>query len=143
MSFRDCIDRAAADGDITPEQAARARAIFDGEHEQLSIELGDEAGAAEAGARTFARLEAETLQAKRQIRLQQKATRRIHAQVMNVSDRASAASDLIEHHGSRTWASVTQRAKAVRGRAHSRMGRLILKFERDNLGRTRDKADAL
>jgi len=140
MSFRQCIINAEAEGTITPEQAARAREIFDDEFEQIRADLGDDAAADAAGRAAFDRLDAEAVKNRQQVRLQQAAARRIRAQTKNGTD-FNAIADLIEHFGARTWSSVTSRWKAIRGRAHARMARAILHFERDNVGRTRNKAD--
>jgi len=140
MSFRDCINKAERDGDITPEQAARSREIFADEHEQLRADLGDEGALDEAARRAFQRMEADALQARRQVRLQQKANRRILDHVLGADDPAAAAADIIEHFGARSWSSVTQRYHAVRGRAHGLMSEVILRFERDLKGETRNRA---
>ena len=83
MSFRDCIDKAEAGGDIDPARARRIREILDEEVEDLFGSVGPEAAESEGARRAFARLEAEAAESKRRKRLAMARASDIRARILS------------------------------------------------------------
>lgn len=141
MSFRDCIGRALNAGEISQEQADRARAILD-EEEALSVEAGQ--GAASDGAaarRAMDRLNAEVFEAERRQRLQMARIKAVTERLESYDTPQDGLADLVESHGNTPHGSVEGRRRTIVGQAHSIMTDVLRRFERDPLTRTRNKAD--
>ncbi len=146
MSFKDCIDNGEAEGVIPKERADRARADYDQYHEQLRLDYGPDA-AAEAARRVFAEIEAEAARRRRLKLLQAEkagALGKLQQAFTDLQGRDNPGEfmvNVIEDIGGKAGTStVNGRYKAVLGRAHGLMQAAITKFERDALGRTRNRA---
>lgn len=161
MSLRECIDNALADGEVDEARAARLRAILD--EEEARAPAG---GRAEVERRAFDRFEAEEVEAARRKRLAMRAANAVQEAVLArrappapqrprlpweeaaperpavQADPAAALTALVEDlapQGGRS--SVWSRYRETLSNAHRRMGDVILRFERDALSRTRNRAD--
>lgn len=146
MSFQNCIDNALKEGRITPQQADDLRARYGETEEELALDYGPEAGA-EAARRVFDQLKFDTMETRRRKLLQARvsgALMKSQAEFRNYrgnKDPGEFLINLIEDVGGKLGQStVEQRRKALLGRSHAIVADLIQKFERDAVGRTRNKA---
>lgn len=146
MSFKDCIDNAEKEGVLTKDRADGMRDDFEKTRRELELDYG--AGAdAEAARRTFDKMKFEALEKRRRELLQAKIGKSlVKAQgafrnFKGNEDYGEFLINLIEDVGGKLGASsVRGRYHALKGRAHARMQSAIEAFERDALGRTRNKA---
>lgn len=132
MTFDECINNAAAAGDISGDDAAwikkRFKSYKDGG-------MADEA----AGKALSELLAAETAHKRRKAKLAIKAVKRIDADLRNHRnasgdlDIAEGARMMLEHFGEARFDSVAGRQRAIVGMAHARMDSLLFQFRRGRL----------
>jgi hypothetical protein len=145
MSLKDCIANALRDGEVSEAQAERLRAII--AEEEARAPAG---GQAAAERRAFDRFEAEQTESARRSRLAIEAAERVRGQVLRQrtatpggvkTDAAAALPNLVENMAPQAGeSSVWSRYRQTLGKVHALMGEVILRFERDALSNTRNRA---
>jgi hypothetical protein len=150
MAFQDCIKSAADQGEITPQEAARLKGLYDSLVRQHANDGPNQAPFAAKEA-LKAMLEADGLERKRQMALtlritnerwqELKAFRRnrfdrngVKVGKQQTPDVGEAAIHMLEHFGTAPYSSVRGRQNAIIGQAHMRMEGLLHTFRRHALG---------
>lgn len=145
MAFSDCIASAKAQGEITAEEAARLKGLYDA---FLRQRAGDGADAPRAARELVAELlAAEQAEKRRRLGLAIRNLKQLEADfdaygaATGRPDVANAAIAKLEHHGTAPYASVEGRRQAITGMAHARMEDVLHEFRRSAvLGRRRNVA---
>lgn len=132
MTFDECINNAAAAGDISGDDAAWIKKRF---RQYKDGGMADEA----AGKALSELLAAETAHKRKKAKLAIKAVKRIDADLRNHRnasgelDIAEGARMMLEHFGEAKFDSVAGRQRAIVGMAHARMDKLLFQFRRGRL----------
>jgi len=150
MSFLDCINNGEKEGNLTAEQAEKARRLYASfEAENRGLMAGEEA-AAKASQETFDALEKEAKERVRRTALQRKAQRRVLEDID--SFKGATASDGMTHiverdgSGKAAYSNLASRREAIRGFAHAKMDNILGRLKKTVvLGRTTraQKAESL
>ena len=143
MSLLDCINNAQRDGDITKEQANRAKDLYIEfrASNETAKKMGPDAADAQAGRDTFDALEFEAIQQKRRVILQRARQINLLKDIDSFkgNNDGEALVSLLERDGSgrAPYGNVAARQDSVRGYAHSLMDSILGDLRKTNtLGRT-------
>jgi hypothetical protein len=153
MSFRDCINAAENEGPdnggITREQAQRARTLFDELEQQYQGRMNRAAAQQQAARDTFNSIRNDAIERRRRNGLMAVAYRQIKNNLDSFRnargevDYAQAASALfapLEAGQPVKYPDVETRQAAYRARAHRQLAELLVTFNPNLLGKTRNKA---
>lgn len=150
MSMKPCLPGLVSEGKLTQEQADRAGALFDELQQDLRRQFGDQAADAMATDATLKALAAEAARKKFLAAQTIRARQRIEADLRGyngggggngggpIDPRAGPA--MLGGDGRATYSNVEGRWRAVRGRAHAMMDRILSEHSSNLLGEVRNKA---
>ncbi len=146
MSLRDCITDAVNAGEMDRGRANEALELFDDLEAEFKQTVNDLEAARRAAAETIRAVRLAAAENRRRTLLQARVTRRIQTDMdayRNVRGEADPGAAMLAHLDPdelATFSNVEARRKAVLGRLHSGMDRVLSTFRRDLVGRTRNKA---
>lgn len=147
MSMKPCLPGLVAEGKLSQEQADRAGALFDELQQDFRRQFGDQAADAMATDATLKALAAEAARKKFLAAQTIRARQRIDADLRAygggdgsgpIDPRAGAA--LLDGDGRARYSNVAGRWRAVRGRAHAMMDKILSDHSSNLLGQVRNKA---
>lgn len=142
MSLRRCIPELQGSKQLTPEQADRARNLFEELEQDFSTKFGKQAAEAMASEEAVRRLEAEAALKKRQAVLQITAQQAIANDVRRFKgDKPGAAAEAILASDDRApYFNVEFRAKAIANEHFAMMNGILDRFSRNAFGQVRNLA---
>lgn len=148
MSLRPCLPGLVAEGKLSQEQADRAGSLFDELHQDFRRQFGDQAADAMATDATLKALSAEATRKKFLAAQGIRAQQRIEADLRAygggggsggpIDPRAGPA--MLGGDGRAKYSNVEGRWRAVRGRAHAIMDRILSDHSANIIGEVRGKA---
>lgn len=146
MSIRACLPGLLADGKISPEKAREAGQLFDELERVYRRQFGEQTAAAMASERVLEILERQALQKRRQALLQIQAQKGALAAMGRFAGGAGdgppdprAAIALLDRDGRAPYSNVEGRRKAIIGRSHAMLDRLLREHSRNLIGEVRQK----
>ena len=143
MSFKDCINRGVAGGEIDAEKAREAVEIFDGLEAEYRGHMTHGEAARLASVDTLSQLRRENIERRRLLLLQESATRAIGVNLRGYrggDDYGGGAQALMEDFHGAGFSSVEARRKSILGRAHSKIERLLQKHKLGAFAQRRERA---
>jgi len=146
MSFRDCINDAEGKNELTADQAADARELFDGLEAQYQGRMNRAAAQAQAGADAFDTIRKQAMQRKRQRSMQLRTWQTIKRDIADYRgingkpDEVKGAYALFKEDPFSKFSSLDQREGAIKGEAFGEMNRVLGEFRRNVVGEVREKA---
>jgi len=143
MSLDKCLPGLVTSGQVSKDQAERARTLFGALERDYRRQFNDQTAAAMASADTIRALEIEAAEKKRQALLQVQAQKGAIAAIGSYRGDSigAAALALFDHDGKAPYANVAIRQRSIVGRAHQLMQGVLDRFSRDMLGRMRNPAE--
>lgn len=147
MSMKPCLPGLVAEGKLSQEQADRAGALFDELHQDFRRQFGDQAADAMATDATLKAMAAEATRKKFLAAQTIRAQQRIEADLRAygggggsgpIDPRAGPA--MLGGDGRATYSNVEGRWRAVRGRAHAIMDKILADHSANIIGEVRGKA---
>lgn len=147
MSMKPCLPGLVSEGKLTQEQADRAGALFDELQQDFRRQFGDQAADAMATDAALKAMAAEAARKKFLAAQTIRARQRIEADLRGynggggdgpIDPRAGPA--MLGGDGRATYSNVEGRWRAVRGRAHAIMDRILSEHSSNLLGEVRNKA---
>ena len=146
MSFRDCINDAEGNKELTADQAKDARELFDGLEAQYQGRMNRAAAQAQAGSDAFDAIRKQAMQRKRQKAMQLRTWQGIKRDIADYRgingkpNEVEGAYALFEEDQLSAYSSITQREGAIKGEAFGEMERVLGEFRRNVVGEVRQKA---
>jgi hypothetical protein len=140
-----CIVNGMNEGEITPEQGARAQASYRTFFDALEGVIPPEQQARVAARQTFDELELDAIERRRRFRLSEAKARRIELEIsqhpLNADGANSHAAMLAYFYddGFAKYPNIADRQSAILGMAHAEMGEMVLDFMRGIFGGQRNK----
>ena len=143
MSFKDCINRGVAGGEIDADRARDAVEIFDGLEAEYRGHMTHGEAARLASVDTLAQLRIENIERRRLLLLQTSATQSIAVHMRGFrggKDYGGAAQALMENFHGGGASSIEARRKSIVGRSHSKIETLLKKHKLGLLAQRQDRA---
>lgn len=146
MSLRPCLPGLVAEGKLSQEQADRAGSLFDELHQDFRRQFGDQAADAMATDAALKAMAAEATRKKFLAAQTIRARQRIEADLRAYGGGGSGPIDpragpaMLGGDGRATYSNVEGRWRAVRGRAHAIMDRILADHSANIIGEVRGKA---